>query len=76
MRTRADIDREIASERQAIAQLNKGQNVWSKTKDRERRDEHVLELWEMGVSVNEIAAAFDLSAPRIRQIVNSIGGAI
>lgn len=73
MRTRAEIDEEIARENQAVAQHAKSVYRWSRVKDRAARNERIMELWEMGVPREEIAEKVDLTPQRVSQIVNSFG---
>jgi uncharacterized protein (DUF433 family) len=42
---------------------------------RDARDVHILELWAMGWTAEMIARKFNLTAPRINQIVASFGAA-
>lgn len=45
-----------------------------KTKtERDARDEHIRELWEMGWTTQEIGEEVDLTAPRINQIMKNFG---
>jgi hypothetical protein len=73
MKTHAELDAEIQRENIAITQHNKSVYRWNRVKDRVARDEHIMELWEMGKPREEIAELMDLSPQRISQIVNSFG---
>lgn len=73
MRDRAEVNAEIIRENRAAVEIQRGTYRWSKTKDRERRDEHIMELWEMGWSREEIAQMVGLTSARISQIVRSFG---
>jgi len=73
MKTRAEVDAEIQRENVAITQHNKSVYRWSRVKDRIKRDEHIMELWAMGESREEIAEQVDLSPQRVSQIVNGFG---
>jgi DNA-binding CsgD family transcriptional regulator len=46
---------------------------WLTPEEREKRNEHILELWAMGYSRIEIAEKMDITAQRVSQIVNSFG---
>jgi len=43
--------------------------VWLSVTDREKRDGHIREMYALGWTWQELADLFDLSKPRIRQIV-------
>jgi DNA-binding NarL/FixJ family response regulator len=73
LKTRAELDAEIQRENIAITQHNKSVYRWSRVKDRIARDEHIMELWAMGESREEIAEQVDLSPQRVSQIVNGFG---
>ncbi len=46
---------------------------WLSPEEREKRNEHILELWAMGYSRQIIAAEMDLTVQRISQIINDFG---
>jgi hypothetical protein len=73
VKTRAELDREIVAENQAIRQMSRSHYRWSRVRDRIARDELIMELWEMGVSREEIAERVDLTPQRVSQIVNGFG---
>jgi len=47
--------------------------TWLSKAERDARDAHVLELWAMGYSRQEIARWVDLTPQRVSQIVNGFG---
>lgn len=42
---------------------------WTSKEKRAKRDARIRELWELGETLQQLADRFDLSVPRIRQIV-------
>lgn len=78
MRNRADVDREIASENQAVRQQERFRKAkvewrWLTPAEREERNAWIMELWAMGLSREDIAERVDLTVQRVSQIVNSFG---
>jgi hypothetical protein len=47
--------------------------TWLSPEEREKRNQHVLELWQMGYSRQEIAGRVDVTPQRVSQIVLSFG---
>jgi hypothetical protein len=43
--------------------------VWLKPAERAKRDAHIREMYALGWTWQELADLFDLTKPRIRQIV-------
>jgi hypothetical protein len=73
MRRRADVDEELRREKRAIADLEKSEFRWSRHVDRPKRDAHIMELWALGLTREEIGERVDLTPQRVSQIVHSFG---
>ena len=73
MKNRAEFDHEIEQENRAIMHIERGIYQWSDARKRAERDGHIMELWEMGYSREDIAEKVDLTVQRVSQIVNSFG---
>jgi hypothetical protein len=58
-----------------VAQIERPPWRYRTKEQRDARDVHILELWAMGWSAEMIGRKFDLTAPRINQIVSGFGAA-
>jgi Mor family transcriptional regulator len=47
--------------------------TWTDPATRQARNEHIIELWQLGYSRRDIARHYDISPARVSQIVNSFG---